>query len=149
MKEVLYVLYDRECALCTGTVDRLRAMPKLRAELRYVPLQELESANPPEVPGRDRLSMADLYAKLHVVDASGQAFAGADGIVRIMRTMPRLRWLAWCYAIPGARPIADGLYRYVARRRYDWFGKTDQGCADGACALPVRPQSSNGGKEAQ
>src|SRR5690606_31203779 len=113
-REVLYVLYDLECALCTGTVEKLRTMPA-RAELRYVPLQELESEAPPDVPGRDGLRMDRLYEKLHVVDGAGRAFAGADAIVRIMRTMPMLRWLAWCYAIPGARAIADMLYRYVAR----------------------------------
>jgi len=146
MKDILYVLYDQECVLCTGTVERLRTMP-VRAELRYVPLQELESDSPPDVPGRSGLRMEQLYEKLHVVDGTGRAFAGADAIVRIMRTMPMLRWLAWCYAIPGARTIADRLYRYVARRRYDWFGKTDQGCASGACALPVKPQSTSGGNE--
>jgi predicted DCC family thiol-disulfide oxidoreductase YuxK len=147
MNEVLYVLYDRECVLCTGTVDKLRAMHMPRTELRYIPLQELESSSPPYVPGRSALRIEDLYAKLHVVDADGRAFAGADGIVRIMRTMPSLRWLAWCYAIPGARWAADALYRYIAKRRYDWFGKTEEGCANGACALPARPHSSDGRKE--
>ena len=147
MNEVLYVLYDRYCVMCTGTVDKLRAMRMPRAELRYIPLQELESESPPDVPGRSSLRIEELYAKLHVIDSGGHVFAGADGVVRIMRTLPSLRWLAWCYAVPGARIAADALYRYVAKRRYDWFGRADEGCANGACALPAMPHASNGRKE--
>jgi predicted DCC family thiol-disulfide oxidoreductase YuxK len=34
----------------------------------------------------------------------------------------RLAWVAWL--IP--RPLRDGLYRWLARNRYRWFGRSDQ-----------------------
>lgn len=150
LRETLYVLYDGRCNLCLGTVERLRAMRNLQAELQYVPLQALEGEHPPDVPGRERLDPDAMRAQLHVVQADGAVYAGAEAIVRIMRAMPGLRLLSRLYAVPGLGKLADIAYRYVAKRRYDWFGTSDGGCADGACALPQRPvpaasKKDNGG----
>ncbi|WP_181438793.1 thiol-disulfide oxidoreductase DCC family protein [Paenibacillus sambharensis] len=134
-KETLYVLYDRTCVLCSETVARLKQL-HASAELVYVPLQSLDEPVAPKVPGAASLDREALLEKLHVVDAAGGVYAGADGIVRIMRTVRGLRQLAWLYRIPGMRLLADAVYRYVARRRYDWFGRADEGCAGGACAIP-------------
>ncbi|HUC91329.1 MAG TPA: DUF393 domain-containing protein [Paenibacillus sp.] len=137
--EKLYVLYDAHCVMCAGTVKRLQALKGIRAELQYVPLQSLAEGGAPDIPGRDKLDIEALYAKLHVVDGAGDVFAGADGVVRMMRALPGLRPVAWLYRIPGMRKAADGLYRFIANRRYDWFGRTDEGCADGACRLQEPP----------
>ncbi|EXX85538.1 hypothetical protein BG53_08240 [Paenibacillus darwinianus] len=139
--ETLYVVYDAYCILCTGTVKRLQAFKPKRAELIYVTLQSLADGGAPDIPGRDNLDQQTLYAKLHVVDRDGRLFAGADGVVRIMHVLPGFRLVAWLYRIPGMRRAADRLYRLIANRRYDWFGKTDEGCADGACRLPERSAS--------
>jgi len=141
--DTLHVVYDAECALCTRAVRQFEAVRGARAELRFVPLQELERRM--KAPrGRDpaglpetlfRLDPAALRAQLHVVQADGAVFAGAEAVVRIMRELPRWRLLSGLYRVPGMKRIADAAYRYVARRRYDWFGRADDGCADGACAL--------------
>jgi predicted DCC family thiol-disulfide oxidoreductase YuxK len=144
--ETLYVVYDAECALCAGAVRQLAAVRGARAELRFVPLQALEAKADgmretvaPEPNGwPDRLTRLDpeaLRAQMHVVQADGAVFAGAEAVVRIMRELPGWRFLSRLYRVPGLGRAADAAYRYVARRRYDWFGKADEGCAAGACAL--------------
>ena len=46
------------------------------------------------------------------------------------KTGPAWRPLAWLAALPGAVPLLNVLYAYVARKRDDWFGRHD------TCALP-------------
>lgn len=144
-RETLCVVYDAECALCTGAVRQLAAVCGARAELRFVPLQALEAQaagardggrqEPSGLPDLTRLDAAALRAQLHVVQADGAVFAGAEAVVRIMRELPGWRLLSWLYRVPGLKRAADAAYRYVARRRYDWFGRADEGCASSACAL--------------
>ena len=145
-RETLHIVYDAECALCAGAVRQLSAVRGARAELRFVPLQALEAkldgiwdhATPEPNGWPDRLNRLDpdaLRAQLHVVQADGAVFAGAEAVVRIMRELPGWRRLSWLYRVPGMKRAADAVYRYVARRRYDWFGKADEGCQAGACAL--------------
>lgn len=151
-KRTLYVLYDAECKLCTSAVSRLRAVSRVRAELEFVPLQALETGTAEggsadsaggagqaaAVPGSERLDRESLRAQLHVVQEDGAVYAGAEAVVRLMREMPGWRLLSPLYAVPGFKRAADALYRYVAKRRYDWFGTADGGgCADGACAIPA------------
>jgi Uncharacterized protein conserved in bacteria len=143
-REKLCVIYDADCALCTGAVRQLAAVRGARAELRFVPLQALEAgtAAGPDLPALTRLDPAALRAQLHVVQRDGAVFAGAEAVVRIMRELPGWRLLSWLYRVPGLNGAADAAYRYVARRRYDWFGKADEGCASGACALHRRDDTS-------
>ncbi|MBW7476240.1 DUF393 domain-containing protein [Paenibacillus oenotherae] len=132
--ERLYVLYDGTCNLCMASVRRLKEL-RSTAELHYIPVQSLQDgAN--VVPAVIGKTQEELLSKIHVVDGEGNVWAGADGVVRIIRTVRGLRWLAPLYRIPGMGRIADRLYRYIAARRYEWFGKTDEGCHNGACRLP-------------
>lgn len=148
--KTLYVIYDAECALCTGAVRQLAAARGAQAAFRFVPLQEWESKSPADAQGGrdrehagtdglpDRIARLDpdtLRAQLHVVQSDGAVFAGAEAVVRIMRELPGWRLLSWLYRVPGLKPAADAAYRQIAKRRYDWFGKADEGCANGACAL--------------
>ena len=153
----LLIVYDAECALCTGAVRQLSAVRGARAELRFVPLQallspeaqptpegpEAEAAGGPErghpgLPELPRLDPDAFRAQMHVVQEDGAVFAGAEAVVRIMRELPGWRLLSWLYRVPGMKNAADAAYRYVAKHRYEWFGKTDEGCANGACALHQR-----------
>lgn len=131
MKENLVVLYDGQCNLCVNTVNVLRKLGTT-ANLEYIDLQQADvSAIVPNV------DQSQLLAQLHVVEAEGQLFRGADAIVRIMRTIPQLRWISFIYRIPGLKPLADVLYRIIAKHRYRLFGRKDE-CESGVCKLPDR-----------
>ncbi|QYR23404.1 DUF393 domain-containing protein [Paenibacillus sp. sptzw28] len=137
-RERLYILYDGTCNLCIATVRRIKELHS-SADLRFVSIQSLEE-NKETIPGIEAIPLEQLLAKLHVVERSGALYAGADGIVRILRTSAGFKWLAPLYRIPGMRGSADALYRYIAARRYDWFGKTEESCDNGVCTLPKRDQ---------
>ncbi|RAP77887.1 thiol-disulfide oxidoreductase DCC family protein [Paenibacillus montanisoli] len=135
-REKLIVLYDGNCNLCLGTVRKLKELQST-ADLRFIPVQSLEETYE-TVPGLASFDQAMLLTKMHVVEADGTLHAGAAGVVRILRTVKGLRWLAWLYRVPGLRIAGDGLYRVIAAKRYDWFGRADDGCHEGACTLPKK-----------
>lgn len=140
--EKLYVVYDGHCNLCLASVARLKEL-KTNADLHFVQIQQMEAAGEEQklVPGIRQMKHEELYEKIHVADENGQLFAGADGIIRILRTVKGLRWLSALYRIPGMKRLADRMYRFVANRRYEWFGSTEQSCSDSGCEWP------QGGKE--
>jgi predicted DCC family thiol-disulfide oxidoreductase YuxK len=70
-----------------------------------------------------------------VLSPSGQIFRESDAILEIARHMggvyPAFRVFS---VLPGS--IRDGLYKWVARNRYRWFGKKD------VCRVPTRELAS-------
>ncbi|MDF2925109.1 MAG: hypothetical protein K0R57_4023 [Paenibacillaceae bacterium] len=128
-RERLTLLYDAQCNLCLATVAKLRTL-RTNAELAMVPLQ---TASPDMLPAN--VSMEELLKELHVVEEDGTVYRGAEAIVRIVRTIPALSWLAPLYGLPGLRRLAQVLYRLVARHRYRLFGRQDESCSNGLCLL--------------
>ncbi|MDQ8737379.1 DUF393 domain-containing protein [Paenibacillus sp. LHD-38] len=135
--EKLYVIYDGYCNLCLASVAKLKELHS-KADLIFISIQQLETDHDTTrlIPRIDKLDFAALYEKMHVADERGQLFAGADGIVRILRTVEGFRWLSAFYRMPGMNRIADRIYRFVAKRRYEWFGSTEQSCSIDGCDLP-------------
>ena len=140
----LSVVYDGECNLCLATVDKLRAMP-IRAQLNFVPLQRLISAEVPPWPGIAGVPPEELAAQLHVTDEQGRRYSGADGVLKLIGLTPRLAWLGAIARLPGGRAATRAIYRLVARHRYRLFGRTS--CSDGECSLPRRTPSDGGTDE--
>ncbi|MFF2480528.1 thiol-disulfide oxidoreductase DCC family protein [Paenibacillus sp. NPDC058071] len=135
-KETLYVIYDGHCRLCIATVTKLQAWPS-KAELLFLTIQALEESSAAWPPtGKAMPSSSELYERIHVLDAEGLLFGGADGVVRIMRTLPGMGPIAALYRVPGMNRLADRMYRFIAARRYEWFGRTESGCAANGCSLP-------------
>lgn len=128
MKEQLVVLYDGRCVLCTTTVARLSRL-KLKAELSMIPLSSAEASVRPQ-----HKTMEQLLAQLHVKDDAGVWYEGADAVVRILRTVKGLGWIALAYKLPGLRPAAERVYRWLAANRYRLFGSVEE-CDSGACQV--------------
>ncbi|OBZ12458.1 thiol-disulfide oxidoreductase DCC family protein [Bacillus sp. FJAT-26390] len=143
-KEKLYVIYDGQCNLCLASVAKLKELHS-KADLHYVQIQQLEAEGQAQklVPHIRSLKFEELYEKMHVADERGELFAGADGVVRILRTVKGLRWLSSFYRIPGMKRAANYIYRFIASRRYEWFGKTEQSCSINGCELPQSGGENN------
>ncbi|MBO7745507.1 DUF393 domain-containing protein [Paenibacillus sp. MWE-103] len=135
-REKLIVLYDGTCNLCLASVRRLKELQST-AILRFIPVQSLEDTYE-TIPELSAVTEDQLLTKMHVVEMDGTVHAGAAGVVRILRTVRGWRWLAPLYRVPGLRGVADLLYRIIAGRRYEWFGRSDESCHEGVCALPKR-----------
>lgn len=120
------VLFDGVCNLCNAWVnfvlDRERG-----GELRFASLQSpaaraLLAEHGRAVPEGDPESI--------VVVEDGRVYERSTAALRVFR---RLRWpwraLAAFVVVP--RPLRDVIYRWIARNRYRWFGKSD------VCRVPT------------
>lgn len=130
------VLFDGVCNLCNAAVqfmiDRDRA-----GALRFAPLQSdvakelLDGSMGPEKAKaiRDGATGNGDPDTIVLVEQK-QAWTHSDAALRIARRLT----FPWSWLIAGVivpRPIRDIVYRFIARNRYRWFGKSD------TCRIPT------------
>jgi predicted DCC family thiol-disulfide oxidoreductase YuxK len=121
------ILFDGHCNLCSGSVRFLiRRDP--HARFRFASLQG-EAAR--------RLCM-EAGAPLHaatkpdsiVLIADGRALERSEAALAIAAYLG-FPWRLFAFLRIVPRPIRDAAYRFVARNRDRWFGRTD------ACMVPT------------
>ena len=106
------VIYDGDCPFCRAQVARLARWDG-RGHLAFVSLHD------PWVADRfPDLSREQLMQQMYVVTRDGRRYAGAEGVRYLTRRLPRLWPLAPLLHIPFSLPIWQGIYRRIARRRY-------------------------------
>ncbi len=120
------ILFDGVCNLCNASVlfiiDRDPS-----AHFHFAPLQSdvarelMDRAGEP-IPSGDPDSIVLL--------ANGRVYRSSTAALRIARQLGGpTRLLAAFVIVP--RPIRDLVYRWIARNRYRWFGRTE------ACRVPT------------
>lgn len=103
------VIYNEACSFCRGWADHLRRWDRA-GRITLLPLQD-ELA--PALAGRPRSTLEEA---VHVVLPAGQVTSGAAAVRAICRFLPGGWAVSMLLALPGALPIAERAYRYVARR---------------------------------
>lgn len=122
------VLYDGRCALCTGSAERIRALDHAR-------VFDLLSLHEPEVARRfPEIELAAVLEEMHVVEPTGAIVRGHEAIRAILERLPRLRWLALFWLVPGFDHLARAGYGLLARNRYRFNRHAT--CDTGACTVP-------------
>lgn len=122
------VLFDGECPLCNRSVAFLARHDRAH-RLRYAHLQGRFASGhlAPEL----RSAARDGSVVLLEPEAGGRVSLRSAAVLRALaHTGGAWRLLGWLAAVPGAVPLLNVLYAYVARKRDDWFGRHD------TCALP-------------
>lgn len=118
------ILFDGVCNLCAGVV-RFVAKRDPSMRFRFASLQS---------PAAKRLLLgASAPAPLPdsiVLLEGGRVFVESGAALRIARGL-RFPWPALAAFLIIPRPIRDGVYRFIAKRRYRWFGKKD------SCMVPT------------
>lgn len=115
-----WVAFDRDCPGCRALAARL-APALARRGLILVPLQD---------PGIHRILTAagrEPMAEMHLIWGDGTILGGADAWFAIAGRIPWLGPIGWLSRVPGVKPGARRIYRWIARHRY---------CVGGACAVP-------------
>lgn len=106
------VVFDRSCAVCTRMVNVLPTFDR-NSQLEVVPSQD------PGVMARFPWIPPKAYADaLQLIGPDGRTWQGAAAIEQIVEILPKGKLIAWVFAIPFARRIADRFYRWFARNRY-------------------------------
>ena len=121
------VLYDGRCRLCTAGADRIR---RFDAEARL----EVLSLHEPEVAARfPSIRREDVLAEMHFVRPDGSIAKGHEAVREVLKVIPRYRWLALFWDLPGFQFVADRVYKWVARNRYRFNRQVH--CDDDMCSM--------------
>jgi len=106
------LVYDGACRMCSKivkTIDRWDGADLIEA----VPFQA------PGVQARFPWIPAGAYRDaVQFVGPGGATSQGAAAVEQLLNTLPRGRLLSWLFLVPGARGVAERIYRWVARNRY-------------------------------
>jgi len=103
------VVYDARCGFCLRWVGRLRRWDR-RNVIEFLPLQDERALLLTGV-GRDALQQA-----AHVVLPSGEVLAGAAAFQALCPFLPGGSLPHVLLSVPGALPVAERVYRWIARR---------------------------------
>lgn len=105
----LVAVYDAECGWCRRAAARWASLD-LEGAVHFTPLQD-EAAL-----AQLSLSAEEARRAIHAVEF-GKTYRGAEAAARIMGRLPSRRWLARLLQLPIAAPLAEAVYRVIARIR--------------------------------
>ena len=124
MKQQPLILFDGVCNFCNSAVNFTIKRDK-QALIQFVPLQSEK--------GRLFLRQYNLPTeemRSFVFIEDGKVYTRSTAALRVCRYLKGL-WPA-CYGlIIVPKFIRDGIYNWIAKHRYKWFGKKDQ------CMVPT------------
>ena len=126
------VFFDGECGLCDRTVQWLLNNDDSE-QLYFAPLQGEEARR--VLPQFDLPEDLDSIVYVRHSDTETEVFIYSNAIGEILKVLPiRWSWMRIAWVVP--RVIRDSMYRALATRRIQWFGRVD------ACQLPDERQAS-------
>ena len=124
----LALYFDAGCGVCFQLARVLARLDRF-GRLRFVSSLD-------EGPRPAGITSDVLAATIAVVDeSSGRTWTRADGMARILASLPAAALFAWPLRVPGLRSLANAAYDAFARRRQTislWLGLA-------ACGVPGAP----------
>ena len=105
----LVAVYDAECGWCRRAAARWSALD-IDGAVHFTPLQD-ETAL-----AQLSLSAEEARRAIHAVEF-GKTYRGAAAAARILGRLPRRRWLGRLLQLPVLAPLAEAVYRVIARIR--------------------------------
>lgn len=124
MNDSPVILFDGVCNLCNGAVTFIiRRDPTER--FMFAPLQS-EAGQRLLLEARIPSDSNDTILLIE----QGQAYTQSTAALRIAKRLHRPWPLLYMFIIVP-RPLRNHIYKWIARHRYTWFGRTD------SCMLPT------------
>jgi predicted DCC family thiol-disulfide oxidoreductase YuxK len=106
------LIYDGECPVCVNAVEWIRGRARPDAF-------EFLSCRSESLPSRfPAMKKEDCLRAMHLVLPDGTVLAGGPALPEILRRLPRYRWCASLFRLPGALLLAGAFYRWFAKRRH-------------------------------
>jgi acetyl esterase len=125
------LVYDGDCGFCVRSADLVASWDR-GGLVELVPFQR--AGVPERFPW---IAERAFREAMQLVGPGGETWSGAAAAERLAAILPGGRPLGCLFALPFARPLADRVYRLVARNRYRL------GC--GAHCARTPPRSTPGG----
>jgi len=124
MKTENIILFDGVCNLCNASVSFVIE----RDKKNVFQFASLQSSFGQEVLKKHQLSSSDFDSMILL--QNGTIYQRSDAALRIAKELSSAWKLLYGFIIVP-RFIRNGVYNFVARNRYKWFGKQD------ACMIPT------------
>ena len=106
------LVYDGDCGFCRTWVARWR-----RTVGPWVDYEEFQTA----AARFPTIQRSRFRRALQLILADGEVFEGAEAVFRTLALAPgrphQRRWLAFYQSVPGARPVFECGYRWIADHR--------------------------------
>ena len=119
------ILVDGACNLCNGWVKFVSKRDK-KQRFRYASLQSSYSK---EKLKKHNFHNSELTTLVYVV--GNKLYTKSDAVLKILNNLSTLyKMSAVFYIFP--KKLRNGLYDFVGRKRYIWFGKMDK------CEIPSK-----------
>jgi len=118
------ILFDGVCNLCNASVNFVIDRDQ-EAVFRFGALQSEAGARMLSTHGLD----ADHLDSIVLIE-DGSVYDASDAALRIARRLGGGIGLLWLFRIIPKR-LRDSVYNWIARNRYQWFGKQD------SCRMPT------------
>ncbi len=125
MSDRVILYFDGVCGLCNRFVDWLIRHDR-ESRLCYAPLQGRTAAA--RLPAEDVAGLTTV-----VLERDGRLSRRSTAAIEAMVILGG-PWLATSLLKTVPRPLRDGVYDWVARHRYGWFGRR------AACRLPTEAE---------
>ena len=122
------IFYDGLCAMCNRFIRILITLDKKEKFL----LASLQGKN-------GKILQKKFSKKLHEVDSvifyNKQVYTKSSAVINILSELGGIYKLAYIFNIIPSF-ISDSIYDYIARNRFQWFGKLDK------CPMPEKKNIS-------
>jgi predicted DCC family thiol-disulfide oxidoreductase YuxK len=112
------VLFDGYCNLCDGVVKFLIKHDH-KKQFIFIPLQSRK--------GKELVQQVNVPENFDAVIliTNENTFTASDAVLEIARNLPFPWKMAFVFRyIP--KPFRDGIYRFIASKRYRWWGKRNE-----------------------
>lgn len=117
------ILFDGACVFCSSWVQFVIARDREK-RFRFTPVQ-----SPYGSALAARLGISIENPETNAAVFGGRAYFKSDAALEVLSRLPR--W-SWAQVLKGApQPSRDGVYDWIARRRYRLFGRAD------TCMVPT------------
>lgn len=119
------VFFDGECAFCSRSIRLLARLDRLD-HIRLSPLQGPLAAEK----GLGRYADEADGSMVVFRESDGAVFTHSSGVLEMARALG-FPWRVFAVFAIVPVGIRNGVYKWIARNRYRWFGKAD------VCQLPT------------
>jgi len=123
MTEDRIILFDGVCNFCNGAVNFVIKRDK-KGLIKFAPLQ---TEHGKQLLEKYKLLQLDMQSFVFI--EKGKAYLRSTAALKVCRHLNGLWPLCYGFIIVP-RFIRDGLYNWIAKNRYKWFGQKD------SCMIP-------------
>ena len=111
------ILFDGICNLCNGAVNFILKRDK-RKQFQFVALQSEK--------GEELFAKSEIAPETDsiILILNNQVYTESDAAIEIAKLLSApWNWFSAFKIIP--KKLRDGIYRWIAKNRYHWFGKRE------------------------